>query len=202
MDYPRQYLGNRIEVYFGQSMSDIEGLVGKSAAPGKSPVARPSVDYEIEIPGVNLSFDTGRLQSMRFFQPYDFRIPINSYPESWRNLDRTDDHAIRSGMTKEEFMAYLRAWQAGASEAEATYSSSDDLLQDGEYEINDGRDREIVDMVSISLGPHRRTGRGGVWGDGCHIFFVIPESSAAFSQKVGQLQSISVSCDKFNTCAR
>jgi hypothetical protein len=165
-----------------------------------SPVARKGIDRKIDAAGVSLTFDTGKLDSIEFKPGYQFRNPPAPYREKWKNLDPIGDARIKAGMTHDEFTAYLKAWEKRANKLGARKVDSEDLATN-EYGISFTRE-SFIDSINVSLGPSRKTGRGGRWNDEWTAFFATKMDHQLSGVPVSSLQSLSAFCDEFNTVAR
>lgn len=200
-EYPAQRVNRVDSVHFGQSVGEIELILEKKALPARSSVSRRDKDFEINEGGVRLEFDSGFLRGIKFDADFSFEPPIAPYRDSWQNLDPIGGLRIRKSMGKAQFLKYLEAWEARAIKAGARRCDRDEVLKAGEYSV-DGSGEDSFDMIHIAFGPQRLTGKGGKWGSGIFISFVAASEAALYGRSAGTLDSISVSCDEFNTRSR
>jgi hypothetical protein len=197
---PQQPLEDGKEVRFGQPLAQVSALVGKAAVDDPSPIARRGTDKKIILKGVTLSFDSDRLNEIEFTDTYSFKNPPTPYKEIWKNFGPIQETTIRRHMTRRDFLAYLALWEDRAKTSGAKRTESDDPAV-GQYRI-DYTTNSVVDMISISLGPSRSTGKGGFWSDAWTICFTTEFDRKLTGTKVGILTSLSALSDKFNTHAR
>src|ERR1044071_5309025 len=183
-EYPSQKINPRDSVHFGQAQAEVEHRLRKKAAPENSGIGRPGKDFVLTDRGIKL----------------DFNLPIVAFIESWMNLDPIGDLRIKRGMKKTEFLKYFEAWEGRAKKLGIRRYDGNELLKGGEYRVNITEDK-LLDMIHITFGPERSTGKGGTWGSGCTIAFVTPDALLQV-RRVGTLDTITLFCDEFNTHAR
>lgn len=140
-----------------------------------------------------LEFDAGRLRGIEFLNGYLFSMPPEPYSEEWKNFCFVENYQIKAAMSRDEFIAYIAAWEARARALGAEKVDLPDL-QNGQFRFSFDKD-QFRDMFHLAMGPSRRAGGGGVWADGWTAFFRV-------ENEVTVLDSISASCDLFNTVAR
>jgi hypothetical protein len=199
-EYPSQKINPRDSVHFGQAQAEVEHRLRKKAAPENSGIGRPGKDFVLTDRGIKLDFDSGILNGITFGDDFDFNLPIVAFIESWMNLDPIGDLRIKRGMKKTEFLKYFEAWEGRAKKLGIRRYDGNELLKGGEYRVNITEDK-LLDMIHITFGPERSTGKGGTWGSGCTIAFVTPDALLQV-RRVGTLDTISLFCDEFNTHAR
>ncbi len=200
-EYPAQKINRADSVRFGQTQAEIERMLKAKAVPDNSGIGRPNKDFVLSHHGIKLEFDSGRLENITFNAEFDFNIPIVAFIESWRNLDAIGGIRITSGIKKPNFLEYLAAWEARAKKLGIRRYDGNELLKEGEYSVR-ATEQKFMDMIHISFGPERSTGKGGSWGSGCSIFFLTPDEASLYGRKPGTVDTISVTCDEFNTHAR
>jgi hypothetical protein len=185
----------------GRARGVDSGLLNKKASPDTSVIARPGKDFVLKLQGTTLHFDSGRLNDFTFDADFDFAAPIAAFREPWQNLDVIGELRIAKGMRKPAFLNYFAAWEARAKQLGAQRQEGSGLLKAGEYRV-EFIQNNFTDMIHVSLGPERSTGRGGTWGSSLSFSFVKFQSSRPPNVRPGTLKSASVFCDEFNTCAR
>jgi hypothetical protein len=201
-DYPSQMINRIDSVRFGDSQGDVERMVERQAEPIDPRIGLPG-DNVVELGGVRLVFDAGKLQQVIFDDSSGRDLDLTAYPEVWRNLSPIDGLGVSWGMTRAAFQRYMGAWEArakknGAREAEV---AAGHLLGAGEYSVSTSIGA-TGNMTTIAFGPARATGNGNSNGDTCSISFVTSAEAAKSAQKEGTLKAIFVSCDAFNTHGR
>jgi hypothetical protein len=200
-EYPAQKINRVDAVRFGQEQVEVERLLGQNARTEESVLNRAGIDYWLLTGAVKIEFDTGKLVGVTFDSDYNFNAPVAMFPEGWRNLDPIGKLRVTRGMGKADFLKYFKAWEARAKEMGAFRTERDELLRNNEYSVHLTSD-ELMDLIHISFGPERSTGKGGSWGSACTISFTVPQLAALEGKKPSALDSISVLCDDFNTHAR
>lgn len=200
-EYPSQVLSGDQKVHFGQTLAEVERLFGKSAVQDPSVVARKGLDLKIDLPTTELSFDSGKLSDITFKRNYQYPESMTLFRQEWRNLSPVENLKLNPGMKKTEFLKYLELWEARARAAGAERRIGGVLTKSNEYVIKITQDK-WSSSVHISYGPHRETGRGGVWSDGCHVSFATQRSAELYDVRFGTLLYVSLFCDEFNTVAR
>jgi hypothetical protein len=188
-------------IAFGQSLAEVEQLFDCTAVNNPSPVARKGTDKIIRVKNLSMEFDSGKLHTIDFESGYEFKNPPTPYREAWKNFAVIGPKAtIRGGMAREDFLAYLAAWEQRAVSLGAERMESGDLTS-VQFAVLIDRD-QFADMMHISMGPSRRSGGGGIWCDGWTLLFGMESGRRDERQKVGSLRSLSAFCDEFNTVAR
>jgi hypothetical protein len=203
-EYPAQRIDRTHIVRFGDALPVIEKALHRRAVAEDLPPMSRGIDKDakIDLGAVQLTFDTGRLEEIEFEHNFDFSIPLAPFAESWCNLDPIDGLALKRGMKKADVLAYLRAWEDRAKKLGARRNDSSELRLEKEYGISQD-EGELIDMVFISFGPDRPTGKGGGrWGSSCSISFVSSDLALSEGRPLGTLDSVSFSCDEFNSHAR
>jgi hypothetical protein len=198
--FAQQILDNGKTVYFGQTLQEVQKLFSVTPFDDPSPIARKGVDKKVEIKDVLLSFDTERLSGIEFTKEYQFKTPPKPYSKAWKNFDVIDDKKVIANMSREEFLTYLAAWEERAKKLGAQKVDSEDL-NENQYNVS-VKKNEFMEMLSVSMGPSRKTNRGGRRADGWCVFFTTETDHKLSGTPVGKLQSISAFCDEFNTVAR
>jgi len=187
-------------IAFGQSLAEVEQLFGCTAVDNPSRVARKGIDKIIQAKNLSLEFDSAKLHTMTFESGYEFKNAPTPYLEPWKNFVVIGPKAIMGGMAREDFLAYLAAWEKRAVSLGAERIESGDLTS-VQFAVSIDQD-QYADMIHISMGQSRRSGGGGIWCDGWTLFFAMESDRRNQSQKVGSLRSLSAFRDKFNTVAR
>lgn len=198
--FAQQILDDGKTVYFGENIEEAQKVFSVNPVDDSSPIARKGIDKKIQIRGISLKFDTGRLNEIEFAKDYQFKNPTKPYPAAWKNFDAIDDKKLAPGITREEFLAYLDVWEKRANKLGARKVDSEDL-NENEYNISTTQN-QFMDGIHVSMGPSRKTGRGGRWCDGWSAFFATETDHKFTGATVGRLQSFSAFCDEFNTAAR
>ena len=199
-EFPKQVLDEGEQVYFGQSLQEVEKLFGVVSSDNPSRIARKGIDKIIKTKGVCLEFDVERLKGMEFEENYQFRSPPQPYAESWKNFVSIGDSRIRPNMGRDEFIAYILAWEARAEGLGAEKMESADL-NENQYRVAFENDK-FFNMFHAAMGPSRRAGGGGIWCDGWTAFFGMETPTEINKGSVNRLKSLSAHCDLFNTVAR
>jgi hypothetical protein len=187
-------------IAFGQGLAEVEQLFSRTAVDNPSPVARKGIDKIIRTKNLSLEFDTGKLDTMTFESGYEFKNPPTPYLEPWKNFVVIGRKAITGGVAREDFLAYLVAWEERAVSLGAEKLESGDLTS-VQFAVSIDKD-QYADMIHISMGPSRRAGGGGIWCDGWTLFFTMESDGRNQGQKVGSMSSLSAFRDEFNTVAR
>ena len=203
--FPNLLLDDGNQIYFGQNLEELEVQFGIPAVDHPLTnhpqfIARKGIDRRISTSGLTLEFDTGRLKSIEFSNGYQFKNTLAPYAESWKNFEIIGNHRIKAGMNRDEFVAYLEAWEVRAKNLCAESIELDDV-KENQYRFGFCKD-EFSEMFSSILGPSRRAGGGGIWADGWVAFFSMPTEAEIKSGTVIELRSLSAFCDEFNTVAR
>jgi hypothetical protein len=198
--FPRQFLDDGKQVYFGQGLQEIEKMFAVSAIDNTSPVARKGKDKIIKTHGVTFDFDTDLLSGITFSKDHQFKNSLSPYIQIWKNFESIGDKKIKSNMTHDDFVDYIEAWNKRAKELSSKEVESPDL-KENEYRISFEEDG-FSNAVHIAMGKSRRAGGGGIWADGWTIFFATEREAELYKVPVGQLRSVSAFCDVFNTVAR
>jgi hypothetical protein len=186
-------LDDGLIITFGQNLKETEERCSYAAT--ASPFGgRKGSAKVINLKHVSLTFDCNLLCLVKFDHPYQFKNPLTLYPERWKNLTAVAKKKLQAEMLRNEFLDYLTAWEQRARQFGAEKKEICDLAE-GQYHIFSRRDK-FVDMISISLGPTRKTKAGGIWSDGWIAMFDIKPATA------GRLRSVSALRDAFNTAAR
>jgi hypothetical protein len=191
--FPDQVLDGGQCVCFGQAIDLVEKAFGISAIDDPSSVARRGVDRKVRARNLALEFDAGRLRGIEFLKDYSFKTPPEPYSEAWKNFCSFGDNQIKTGMTRDEFITYIAAWEVRARELGAEKVESPDLQND-QFRFTFDKD-QFTDMFHLAMGPSRRAGGGGIWADGWTAFFKLKDDLTV-------LDSISAACDVFNSVAR
>ena len=188
-------------IAFGQSLEEIEQLFGCKAVDTASRISRKGIDQSLKCGNVALQFDSGRLKNVGFEQGYGFGNPLTPYPEDWKNLPPIGEARISKGMSREQFLAYLKVWADRAKGLGAEPVEPDEDLSGQQYWIWSERDT-FADMAGINMGPSRRARGGGLWCDSWCVFFTLESDHEHSGVEVGRLRSLSAFRDEFNTVAR
>lgn len=203
-EYPAQKIDNKgSRIYFGQSQKEVEKMLGKSAEDQRlpAPVLRRGLDKRIALKTVEIKFDTQRISEIVFDGNFNFTNGIELYKQDWRRFQSIEGVALKSGMSKKEFALYLALWEKQAETLGAQkVSSIQKSTAVKSYEIlveNEG------DTINILFTPVRKTARGGgLWCDMISIDFVPIGDEDLYDRKAGTLNSVSMSCDEYNTRGR
>ena len=187
-------------IAFGQSLAEVEELLGYTAVDNPLRVGRKGTDKIIRAKNISLHFDSGKLNTISFGSGYELRNPPTPYLESWKNFVAIGPKAITGGMARGNFLAYLAAWEDRAAALGAERTKLPDLTNI-QFRVSIDRD-QFADMIHISMGPSRRAGGGGIWCDGWTLFFAMESNQVHQDQKAGNLSSLSAFRDEFNTVAR
>jgi hypothetical protein len=187
-------------VFFGQSLDEVERMFGCKAIDNPSRVARKGIDKNIELNDVTLWFDTGRLAWIVFKEGYAFKYPTTPYPEIWKNCPPIAGKALHNKMPREDFLSYLSLWEQRARGLGVAKLELGDLTAQ-QFAVKCDQD-QFIDMIHLSMGPSRRAGGGGIWRDGWTFIFTKASTAARRGTKPGLLESVSVFRDEFNTVAR
>jgi hypothetical protein len=196
-----QILDSGKSVFFGQSLQEAEKLFSCKAEDFHLPkISRPGIDKIIKLKNVILRFDTDRLVDIEFKHPYQFINPPTPYPEQWRNFNPIGEKRIFGGMSRDDFLSYLAAWEERAKGLGIEKTESGDRT-DNQYSMS-AMHNEYMDGIHISTGSTRRTGGKGKWSDGWGLFFATTNHSKITGTTAGTLLSLSAFRDEFNTVAR
>ena len=103
-------------------------------------------------------------------------------------------------MARDDFLAYLNAWEERAKELGAEKVTSRDLTS-VQFAVSIHQDQS-VDMLHISMGPSRRAAGGGIWCDGWTLLFATESHHNPGAVEVRPLLSLSAFRDEFNTVSR
>lgn len=196
-----QVLDDGKAIAFGQSLEELERLFGCKAVDTPFRIARKGIDKSLKCGNVVLKFDTEKLKGVEFEQSYGFENPLIPYPEDWKNLPQIGEARISKGMSREEFLAYLKVWEERAKNLGAEPVEPDENLNGQQYWVWTERDT-YADMAGINMGPSRRAGGGGLWCDTWCVFFTMESDHQRSGVEVGRLRSLSAFRDEFNTVAR
>jgi hypothetical protein len=200
-----QILDDGKTITFGQRLEEIEGMLGSKAIDIPIRIARKGIDKILKTGNLSLEFDSGRLKSIRFEADYEFKNPLESYPEPWKNFAAIGPTKISGKMSRKEFLTYLKAWEERAKTLGADPVEPGGDLGSEQYSIAIMQEDFIgcsTDMIVVNMGPSRRAGGGGLWCDGWVLFFATESDSQQSGVEVGRLQSLSAFRDEFNTVAR
>ena len=147
------------QLHFGQAKAEVEKLTGVSATDVAQLGARDGIDQRLVLKPLTVYFDTDRLVRIAYT-----RIPekLTPFPEPWKNFPRIGGHAIKPGITPEEFAAYLERWEKRAAEAER--------IRGKHFQVRErttGRTRTIT----ISMQPSHVAANGTVTPDLWRVIF-------------------------------
>jgi hypothetical protein len=195
-----QLLDDGKVLHFGQTLDEVSAMVGGVPKDEVPPIGRKGVDKRIELRGVTLGFDTGRLDEIKFTDEYGFKNSLTPYKENWKNFEPTGKLKLSQHMTRSEFLDYLALWEEQAKRLGKTKTNEGELTA-GQYCITLTKN-EFFDMVHITFGPTRSTGKGGLWADGWGISFTTGSDTEFRGVKAGILRSVTAFSDEFNTRAR
>jgi len=198
--YPHQLLDDGRKVYFGQNLQEVECTFATTAIDIPSRIARAGIDKKIVAQGISLQFDTERLNTIEFSKDYRFKNPAKPYSQSWKNFEVIGDLGIKGRMDRDDFIAYLAAWEFRARELGAEKVDLEDLVEN-QYRFSFDKD-QFADMFHLAMGPSRRAGGGGMWADGWTAFFTAESDASAKRVSGGKLESLCAFCDEFNTVAK
>jgi hypothetical protein len=196
----KQEIGQGISVFFGQSLSEVERITRVTGRNVTLPIAREGIDKIVALKYVDLQFDTARLVSIEFKGDFTLPGPLSPFPEEWKNLYSIEGREMRLKMTRNDVWAYLKQWEDRAKTRGYQRKDSGDL-NEKEYSITD-TDEDAISMIHISMGPSRRTSKGGRWSDGWSFAFTSKAEARIFKTKTGRLDSIRAFRDEFNTAGR
>jgi len=196
-----QVLDDGKTVAFGQRLEELEQMFGRMAVDIPVRIARQGIDKTLQAENVALNFDSGRLKQIKFEAGYEFKNAPTPYPEDWKNFVPLGSAKISGGMHREDFLAYLKAWEGRARMLGAEPVDPGGDLTDRQYSAVTDVDA-FADMVVVNMGPSRRAGGGGLWCDGWILFFAQESDQQPSGVEVGRLRSLSAFRDEFNTVAR
>lgn len=128
---------------------------------------------------------------------FRFIHPLTPFPEDWKSLVPIEEKRIVKGISRDNFLSYVSAWQERAQTFGAQCVERGDL-EAHQYSVCVKRDK-LIDAVHIAMGPSRRTGRGGIWSDGWHAFFGTIATPEGIPSYTGVLYSLSGFRNEFNT---
>jgi hypothetical protein len=186
---------------FGQELASVEKLFSCTATDKELRLSgRAGIDKIINAKNISLEFDSGRLKRIRFSEEYRYLNPLTPYPEEWRNLPPIDNKKISNAISRDELLEYLTVWKKRAESFGMEKVEFNDMTL-RQFAVSITCDR-YIDMISISMGPTRRTRGGGIWCDSWGFIFSTNTALESTGIKAGLLQSVSVFRDEFNTAAR
>ena len=200
-----QLLDDGKVISFGQSLEEVERLFGCEAADIPIKIARKGIDKSLKTGNLSLEFDSGKLKRMCFECGYDFKSPPTPYPEPWKNFPVIGAARISGKMLREDFLAYLNAWEERAKAFGAEPVEAGEDLASEQYSVAIIQEDLMgvpTDMAVVNMGPSRRAGGGGLWCDGWVLFFATESDSKESGVEVGHLWSLAAFRDEFNTVAR
>jgi len=200
-----QILDDGKTIAFGQRVEEVERLFGCQATDIPIRIARKGIDKSLKAGNVSLEFDSGMLNRIQFEREYEFKHSPTPYPESWKNFVAVGPARILGRTSREDFLAYLKAWEERAKTLGAKPVEAGEDLGSEQYSVGIIQDDLIgspMDMIVVNMGPSRRAGGGGLWCDGWCLFFATESDRQQTGVEVGRLQSLSAFRDEFNTVAR
>jgi hypothetical protein len=103
------------ELYFGQSLDEVEQLTGASAAFGAvaGPASRSASYRVLQLDPYSFRFENGMLSGIGYGRRNETPAPFR---QLWKNLTPIGDLTAGVGVTKNDFMVYLEAWRARAAD--------------------------------------------------------------------------------------
>ena len=200
-----QILDDGKTIAFGQSLEEIEQLFGCKAEGIPIRIARKGIDKSLKTDNLSMEFDSGKLKGIKFEGEYEFNNPPQPYPEAWKNFVVLGPRRISARMAREDFLAYLKAWEERAKTFGAEPVEPGEDLGSEQYSVGIVQENTVgfcLDMVAVNMGPSRRAGGGGLWADGWCLFFARESDHKQTGVEVGRLLSLSAFRDEFNTVAR
>lgn len=187
-------------VWFGQDQSALARQYSFQVLPEDLPISRPGIDTVGQLKSCRLRFDTGRLRHVEFDHTYRFGNPVCLYPEPWQNCDPIEGVGIRAGMSRHDFLDYLKKWVRRARAAGARSKALDDMPA-GWFAIGCIRE-SFYNAIHVNLGPTRRAGGGGIWCSAWSVGFTTSVDPKLEDGQTDRLESLRAFSDEFNTVAR
>ena len=195
----KQVLDSGHIVEFGQPLGEVERLFRSTLTPLRTRGFRDGIDQRFRAGEIVMEFDTGKLRAIEFRYPYQFVNAPAPYAESWKNLVPIDTCKIRGGMSRDDFIRYLQAWEQHVQGLGASRVEFGEMARK-QFAISFERNR-FRDMIHISMGPTRKTGGKGLWCDAWTAFFAMRSDSSPMPTE-GALCSLTATSDEFNSVAR
>ncbi len=200
-----QLLDDGKSIAFGQRIEEVEQLFGCQASDNPLKIARTGIDKIIKTGNVSLEFDSGKLKRMSFEGGYEFKNALTPYPEPWKNFPVIGAKRISGKMPREDFLAYLKAWEERAKTSGAAPVEAGEDLGPEQYSVGIIQENLMgfsTDMAVVNMGPSRRAGGGGLWCDAWVLSFATESDHQQSGVGIGRLQLLSAFRDEFNTVAR